>query len=75
MKAASVLVVLVLGMGASSLAGEDGDEGMEVVFSEQDVSCSQYCGATYPEHTYPDVSRLISALVCIFLSLSHTHAV
>ena len=56
---AGVLLVFVLGLGCGCLAGEDGEEG----------SCSDYCAATYPEHTYPKVSlsllppRLTLALV------------
>lgn len=45
-----VLVLFILGLGGRCLAGEKDDTRVN-----QD-SCSQYCGGTYPEHTYPNVS-------------------
>lgn len=43
-----VLVLFILGLGGRCLAGEKDDTRVN-----QD-SCSQYCGGTYPEHTYPN---------------------
>jgi hypothetical protein len=46
----SVLLVLVVGLGACCLAEGEG----KVEFQVQDETCSDYCAATYPEHTYPE---------------------
>ncbi|CAI8012912.1 hypothetical protein GBAR_LOCUS8230, partial [Geodia barretti] len=46
----SVLLVLVVGLGACCLAEGEG----KVEFQVQDETCSDYCAATYPKHTYPE---------------------
>ena len=54
----SVLLVLVVGLGACCLAEGEG----KVEFQVQDETCSDYCAATYPKHTYPEVRSLYTSL-------------
>ena len=52
------LLPVLLGLCGCSL------EEDKVEIQVKDETCSDYCAATYPEHTYPDVS------LCVSLSLS-----
>ena len=48
---ACVLLVSILALGGLCLAGEESN----IEPQTGDESCSHYCSATYPEHTYPEV--------------------
>lgn len=55
-----ILVFLVLALCGNCFTEDETELSNQV---EEDVSCSQYCDGTYPEHTYPDVSTLTVLVV------------